>query len=212
MLQTTVQDIKAYADFVDSLVNQKRVFAVLGKSAADSAKFDFAYYGNADTLEVTPRLTKHPIEYMQGRSDGSLALDDNITRAEAAQMISRIIADTSKTQNGITFSDVSVDSWYYDAVSSLCAKGIMAGYEDGSFKPNQNITRAELAAILSKFIYNGDTALQASDVDSSAWYANALAKMMNAGYIHGYEDGSIRPDQFVTREETKIIIDRMLKK
>lgn len=212
MLQTTVQDIKAYADFVDSLVNQKRVFAVLGKSAADSAKFDFAYYGNADTLEVTPQLTKHPVEYMQGRSDGSLALDDNITRAEAAQMISRIIADTSKTLNGITFSDVSADSWYYDAVSSLCAKGIMTGYADGSFKPNQNITRAELAAILSKFIYNGDTALQTADVDSSAWYANALAKMLNAGYIHGYEDGSIRPDQFVTREETKIIIDRMLKK
>ena len=137
MLQTTVQDIKEYADFVDSLISQKRVFAVLGKSAADRAKFDFAYYGNADTLEVTPRLTKNPVEYMQGRSDGSLALDDNITRAETAQMISRIIADPRAAQNGITFSDVPADAWYYSAVSSLCEKGIMAGYEDGSFKPNQ---------------------------------------------------------------------------
>ena len=212
MLQTTVQDIKEYADFVDSLVNQKRVFAVLGKSAADSAKFDFAYYGNADTLEVTPRLTKYPTDYMQGRSDGSLALEDNITRAEAAQMISRIIADTRKASGGTAFSDVTSDAWYCGAVASLCEKGIMTGYEDGSFRPNQNITRAELAAILSKFIYNGDTSLQAADVDSGAWYADALAKMINAGYIHGYEDGSVRPDQFVTRGETKIMIDRMLNK
>lgn len=56
MLSTTVEDIRGYADFVDSLVGQMRVFAVLGKSDADSAKFNFAYYADADTLTVTPRF------------------------------------------------------------------------------------------------------------------------------------------------------------
>ena len=212
MLLTTVEDIKDYADLVDSFVKQKRVFAVLGMEAADSAEFDFAYYGNADTLEVTPRLTKNPAEYMRGRDDGLLALDDNVTRAEAAQMLSCIIADRSVTQNYIAFSDVPAGAWYYDAVMSLCGKGIMSGYEDNSFKPDKNITRAELSAVLARFIYDGNTELRAVDVDKNSWYADAVAKMINAGYINGYEDGTIKPDKLITRGETSAIIDRMLSK
>lgn len=210
MLSTTVDDIKGYADFVDSLVAQKRVFAVLGKSAADSAKFDFAYYGNGDTLEVTPRLTRNSVEYMKGRNDGSLALDENITRAEAAEIISRIVADKRGALGEVSFDDVSSDMWYYNAVISLCEKGIISGYENDTFRPNENITRAELAAILSRFIYDGDTELTAIDIDAGAWYHDALAKMINAGYIKGYEDGTVKPDRPVTRGEAKIIIDRML--
>lgn len=211
MLETTVDDIKGYADFVDGLVNQNRVFAVLGKAAADSAKFDFAYYGNSDTLEVTPRFTRNSVEYIKGRADGSLALDDNITRAEAAKIISRIIADRRGAMDEVSFSDVTSDDWYYNSVISLCEKEILSGYEDNTFRPDKYITRAELAAMLAKFIYECDTDFTAVDVDADAWYHDAVAKMINAGYIKGYEDGTIRPDRLVTRGETKLIIDRMLK-
>lgn len=149
---------------------------------------------------------------MRGRDDGLLALDDNVTRAEAAQMLSCIIADRSVTQNYIAFSDVPAGAWYYDAVMSLCGKGIMSGYEDNSFKPDKNITRAELSAVLARFIYDGNTELRAVDVDKNSWYADAVAKMINAGYINGYEDGTIKPDKLITRGETSAIIDRMLSK
>lgn len=212
MLETTVDDIKGYADFVDELVNQKRVFAVLGKAAADSAKFDFAYYGNVDTLEVMPCLTRKNVEYMKGRADSSLDLDSNITRAEAAEIISRVIADKRGATGEMSFDDVSDNDWYYNSVISLCEKEILSGYEDNTFRPNQNITRAELAEILAKFVYDGDTSLIAKDIDERAWYHDAVAKMINAGYIKGYEDGTIKPDKLVTRGETKTIIDRMLEK
>ncbi len=210
MLSTTVEDIKGCADFVDGLVNQNRVFAVLGKNAADSAKFDFAYYGNGDTLEITPCLTKKPVNYMKGRADGTLDLDGNITRAETAQIVSRIIADRRISDNS-NFDDIEPSAWYHDAVVSLCDKGIMSGYGDNTFKPDKNITRAEFAAVMARFIFDGDTALTAKDIDSGAWYANSMAKMINAGYIGGYEDGTIKPDNFITRGEVKTIIDRMLK-
>lgn len=210
MLETTVDDIKGYADFIDELVNQKRVFAVLGKSAADSAKFDFAYYGNGDTLEVTPRLTKNRAEYIKGREDGSPDLDSNITRAEAAEIVSRIIADKREQSGTIEFKDVPRDAWYHDSVISLCEKEILSGYDDNTFRPNQNITRAEMAALLSKFIYDGNSEINASDVPESAWYAPYVAKMVNAGYISGYDNGMIRPDRYITRGEVKSIIDRML--
>lgn len=210
MLETTVNDIKNYADFIDELVNQKRVFAVLGKIAADSAEFDFAYYGNGDTLEITPCLTKKTVNYMKGRADGALDLDSSITRAETAQIVSRIIADRRISDNS-NFDDIAPSAWYHDAVVSLCDKGIMSGYGDNTFKPDKNITRAELAEILSKFVYDGNTKLTAIDIDNGAWYHDAVAKMVNAGYIKGYEDGTIQPDRLVTRGEVKTIIDRMMK-
>lgn len=210
MLETTVDDIKNYANFVDSLTAQKRVFAVLGKTAADSAKFDFAYYADGDTLEVTPRLTRQPVEYMQGREDGSLDLDSGITRAETAAIISRVTADKRIVYSGSGFEDVGADAWYNNAVATVTKKGIMSGYSGGTFAPDKNITRAEFALVMSKFIFDGDTKLTAYDVDDNAWYADAIAKMMNAGYINGYEDGTIRPEQLITRGEASQIIDRML--
>jgi Zn-dependent M16 (insulinase) family peptidase len=212
MLNTTVKDIKGYADFVDELVSQKRVFAVLGQQAADNAEFDFAYYGSDVTLEVTPRLTKKASGYINGKSDTEFFPDDNITRAETAVIISQLLADKRKPQRENTFNDIPVNAWYKDAVTSLCEKGIMSGYVGNLFKPEQAITRAELTSILSKFIFNGDSELKSvySDLSKTAWYSDSMAKMINAGYISGYSDGTLRPDSYITRAEVTAIVNRML--
>lgn len=208
MLTTTVDDIKSYADFVDNAVSQMRIFAVLGKNAADSAKFDFAYYGNGNTLEITPRLTKNP-------SDCGLTPNgDLLTRGEAAVAVSRITADKRPPQGENPFTDVTNTDLYCGAAVSLFEKGIISGYENNMFMPNQHIARAELAAILSKFIFGGDSELKAqhSDIDPNAWYGTAIAKMINAGYINGDGDGIFRPDEYVTKAEAVTIINRMLVK
>ena len=211
MLETTVEDIKGYADFVDELVNQKRVFAVLGKNAADSAKFDFAYYGNGDTLEVTPRLTKYPSGYINGRSESEFAPDDNITRAETAYIVSQLLADKRLPVTANSFRDVSDNAWYRNAVLSLCEKNIISGYDGNLFNPEQSITRAELASVLSKLVFDGNKQLDASysDMDINAWYADSMAVLVNEGYLSGYDDGTLRPDVYVTRAEVVSIINRM---
>lgn len=212
MLAVTVEDLKGYADFVDSLVSQNRVFAVLGKSAADNAKFDFAYYANADTLEVTPRLKKTPCAYIQGRREDTFAPDAYITRAEAAGLIARIISDQRDAQNQSSFNDIKPTEWFYNSVVSLAEKGIINGYQNGEFRPQNNITRAELSAILSKFIYDksyGNNTVY-SDIDENDWFYIPVLKMINNGYITGYDDNTIRPDQPITRAETITIINRML--
>lgn len=88
----------------------------------------------------------------------------------------------------------------------------MSGYDDNLFKPEQPITRAELTSILSKFIFNGDSELKSvySDVSKNAWYSDNMAKMINAGYINGYSDGTLRPDSYITRAEVTAIVNRML--
>ena len=83
------------------------------------------------------------------------------------------------------FSDVKEADWYYDAVVSLAEKGILSGYADGTFRPNAQITRAELAAILSQFIY-GDSAsdkIGYSDVTDQDWFYEPVMKLSASGFL-----------------------------
>lgn len=212
MLATTVEDIKGYADFVDSLVSQNRVFAVLGKAAAADSAFDFAYYANADTLKIVPALKKNPKAYINGISENLFAPDDYITRAEIAVMIDRITADRRSAQHASPFNDVKENDWFYSSVVSLAVKGIIDGYENGDFKPQSYISRAELSEILSKFIYDEYSGAGESylDMDNKAWFYVPVSKMISKGYITGYDDNTIRPAQAVTRAEAVTIINRML--
>ena len=208
MLSTTVAELRGYADFVDGLAAQQRVFAVLGKAAADSAAFDFAYYADADTLAVTPRFGKHAVY----QPDETAAPDAALTRGEAAVLIDRLLADRRPPERETRFTDVDRDKAYYTAVCSLAEKGILTGYGDGSFRPDAAITRAEFAAVLSQFIFGARPAQAAaySDVPVTAWYYPAVARMTAAGYLKGYGDGSFRPDAAITRAEAGAILARML--
>ena len=212
MLSTTVEDLIGYADFIDKCVSQGHIYAVLSKEAADNAKFDFSYYANSETIKIIPQLTRNPQGYIKGKAENTFAPDDYITRAEVAGIIDRIIADKRNAKYPGVFSDVNKNEWYYNAVVSLNEKGIINGYETGKFKPGNYITRAELATILSKFIYNADTdtGVKFSDINGDEWYYTSISAMIGKGYITGYEDNTIRPNQPVTRAETVAIINRML--
>ena len=89
---------------------------------------------------------------------------------------------------------------------------IFSFYDENLFKADQPISLADLNSILSKFIFNGDSELKSvySDVSKTAWYSYSMAKMINAGYISGYSDGTLRPDSYITRAEVTAIVNRML--
>ncbi len=210
-MSCTVADIKGYGDFIDRLAVQNRIFAVLGKQAADKAEFRFAYYADEKNLDITARFKKTSGAYMRGRSENMFAPDEGVTRAETAALISRLMADERGAQLGNIFSDIDKSAWYYNDVSAVCEKNIMTG-SGGAFEPDRRITRAELAAVLSKFIFRGDSKLDSdySDMSESDWFYEPMAIMVNAGYLRGYEDGTIRPDNEVSRAELAAVMNRVL--
>ena len=142
--------------------------------------------------------------------------NNQITRAEVATIFYRLLEDEVRDEYDTTvndFSDVSADSWYNQTVSTLASMGIVKGYEDGTFRPNAPITRAEFGAIATRFFAETGATYEPgtfSDVTGDEWYANAIQDAVNLGLIGGYEDGTVRPNNNITRAEACAIVNRTL--
>ena len=108
-----------------------------------------------------------------------------------------------------TFTDVEADFWAYDAICSMSQKGIISGFGDGSFKPEQSITRAEFAKII---IGNESVSLEATteftDVGKDKWYFDKVMMAASIGIINGVGDGKFLPEENITREEAAVIMKR----
>ena len=142
----------------------------------------------------------------------------NITRAEVATIFYRLLKDEVREEietDVNSFPDVNADDWFNVTVSSLANMNAISGYEDGTFRPNEPITRAELAAMAVRFYeafeaeYEEGTFL---DVDGDEWYADAIAAAEELGIIGGYPDGTVRPNNNITRAETCAIVNRVLER
>ena len=153
--------------------------------------------------------------YVVGYPDGMVYPQKNITRAEVATIFFRLLTDETREANmtkSNSYNDMKDGAWYICAVSTLSKMGIIKGYEDGSFKPDASISRAEFAAIAARFDPDGDkTPATFSDV-SSHWAKDEISIAANHGWIKGYEDGSFKPDQKITRAETMTLVNRVLKR
>ena len=153
--------------------------------------------------------------YLIGNDDGLIRPEANITRAEVATIFFRLLTDETRESfwsDTNSYTDVAAGSWYNNAVSTLSAMGVLGGYEDGSFRPNASITRAEFAKIaVSFFELEGlDCENPFLDVAPGAWYAESVAAAAEIGLIEGYEGGFFRPDAPITRAEACTIVNRTL--
>lgn len=117
------------------------------------------------------------------------------------------------------FNDLdSTDEIYASSINNLNRLGIIDGYEDGSFRPDAEITRAEMTQIISNLIpitnYNSAGTITAdriySDIPAEHWANNVIARASNLNYINGYEDGTFKPENNITYAETIKIITTML--
>ena len=153
--------------------------------------------------------------YVVGYPDGMVYPQKNITRAEVATIFFRLLTDETREANMTKsngYNDVKDGDWFCCAVSTLSKMGIIKGYEDGSFKPNDPISRAEFAAIAARFDPDGDkTPATFADI-TSHWAKDEISIAANHGWIKGYEDGSFKPDQKITRAETMTLVNRVLKR
>lgn len=103
-------------------------------------------------------------------------------------------------------SDIS-GHWASEAIQEWLDKGLANGYPDGSFKPNENITRAEFMSLVNKsFDFTAEEEISYSDVSESKWYYNVVKATKAAGYLTGYPDGTIKPEELITRQEAAVII------
>src|SRR5665648_69736 len=108
-------------------------------------------------------------------------------------------------------SDIS-GHWAEDTIQSWVDQGTIKGYEDGSFKPENTISRAEFMTMVNGIFGHTDVkATTYTDVKSDSWYADAVAKAAAAGYIEGYPDGTMKPDNSISREEAATIIMKINK-
>ena len=159
--------------------------------------------------------TEDHVAYIIGYEDGTVRPGTNITRAEVATIFFRLLTDETRESywsQSSGFTDVASGAWYNNAVSTLTRAGILDGYEDGSFRPNASITRAEFTKIAVSFFKHagGASSNPFNDVPDSAWYAEFVKAAAELGLIDGYEDGTFRPNAPITRAEACTIVNRTL--
>ena len=169
-------------------------------------------------LAETPWLnTEDHYAYIVGYSeDGTVRPNANITRAEVATIFFRLLTDDARDQFWSTsnnFSDVAPDAWYNNAVSTMVNAGIIQGYEDGTFRPNASITRAEFAAIASRFMSAGYDVEEDLFTDIAAhWARESINDAAMAKWISGYPDGTFLPDKAITRAEAVTLVNNVLQR
>jgi len=158
-----------------------------------------------------------------GYPDGAFRPNANVTRAQFAALLIRTLGITEQAGTGQRFTDVAPGAWYVGAVETAAAAGLVGGYPDGSFKPNANITRQELAAMVTRGLaYQGkDVKLSAAEVEAilarfsdaakiSPWARNVAAVAADQGIVGGRTGNTFAPQENATRAEAIVMLKRML--
>lgn len=157
--------------------------------------------------------TADHFQYVQGYPDDTVGPERNITRAEATVIFFRLLNDSVRTEYldaTNEFPDVKLNDWFNLGISTMENGGFVSGYDDGLFRPNGYITRAELATIISNFDdLEPATENKFADVDGH-WAERYINSSAEKGWLSGYEDGLFRPNQYITRAETMSMINRVL--
>ena len=202
--------------------NESAVLNAKNSAGVPLKPLDFPKPSVSYTVKSSPAIiaaaclnTKDHYSYLIGYSDGTVRPNGRITRAEVATIFFRLLTDDTRQRNWSsenTFSDVSADKWYNNAVSTLCHMGVLGGYSDGTFRPNAPITRAEFAKIAVSFAQANGSAVYSyfTDVKTTDWFAPYVTAAKDSGLIEGYSDGSFKPENRITRAEACAIVNRVL--
>ncbi|MCU6797473.1 S-layer homology domain-containing protein [Paenibacillus sp. WQ 127069] len=147
--------------------------------------------------------------YMTGYPDGTFRPDKPITRAEMATVLVRLFGkDKGNKTAAKTYTDTTPGHWANAAIDLAADSGLMDGYPDGSFKPEQTITRAEAASIAARLSSAAEGSGSFSDTVGH-WAAAAIGKAKAAGVVNGYGDGTFRPEQTLTRAEAVMMLNKL---
>lgn len=168
------------------------------------------YYSNA-----VRTISEHGL--MTGTGKNTFSPDFPATRSMIVSILHRL-EGAPITQSDSGFYDITANSWYENAVTWASTNGIVSGYEDGSFRPNEVITREQLAAILYRYAIfksvdtsiNADLSNFADATSISSWAEEALCWANTAGLVNGISDDLIDPQGTATRAQVAVIIERLI--
>ena len=152
--------------------------------------------------------------FLVGYAEGTFGPERNMTRAEVTTMFARLLTEqieADKTYSS-TFNDVAKNCWAANYIGYMQQFGIVTGYEDGSFRPDAPVTRAEFAAIASRFEKLTQGSKSFTDVPDTHWAVRYINFAATRGWVTGYEDGSFKPEHSITRAEVAAVTCRLLER
>lgn len=231
--EATVENIDKYKEIEDNNHNTSAVVTIPdGEPTREGFVFQ-GWYANGKLVDESITITEDVVvsakwinltpakdlsseehtAYIKGYPEGDVRPEANITREEVATIFYRLLSDAKLAEiktNQNNFKDVAADRWSINAISTLANGGYINGYPDGRFDPEAKITRAEFVTIAARFIdaIEGIDAYY-NDVDGH-WAEEYIALVSDQAWISGYEDGSFRPDNTITRAEVMRIVNSML--
>lgn len=174
---------------------------------------------NADTVQnhrgTTPSLLNGDdhFAYIIGSSDALVRPNDNITRAGVATIFFRLLKDSVRDANlltGNTYTDVPDGHWANAAISTMTGLDIVRGYDAAAFGPGDPITRAQFAAICARFDTGKSNGSRTFSDIKGHWAKAYIERAAELGWISGFQDGTFRPDAYITRAQAVTMINRML--
>ena len=162
---------------------------------------------------ATLNKTDH-FAFLKGYPGGGFAPGRNMSRAEVTTMFARLLTEQMEANKSYpaSFSDVTSTHWAANYIGYMEQFGIVRGYNDGTFRPNAPITRAEFAAICCRFEQLTDGTAAFTDVPASHWAAKSIAYAATRGWVTGYADGTFKPGNNITRAEVAAVTCRLLER
>ena len=148
---------------------------------------------------------------LNGYIDGSFQPDKIITRAEFLHLLNNTTQTSFTSYADTTFSDVNKNDWFYADVTQAVDKKVTTGFSDGTFRPNEPITRAEASMMMYKAeqLEQNETATNRFTDNIPVWAKGAIGAVVDAGYLSGYQDGTFGADKGMTRAEAISALERM---
>lgn len=154
------------------------------------------------------------LAFLSGYANGTFGPDRNMTRAEVTTMFARLLTEKMAADQTYsnTFSDVAKSHWAANYIGYMQQFGIITGYADGSFRPDASVTRAEFAAIASRFEKLTQGSKSFTDVPDTHWAVKYINFAATRGWVTGYADGTFKPEHSITRAEVAAVTCRLLER
>lgn len=216
--------LKQLAVFIEHSDGEKKVVipevVTMAKGELGS-RFTVEKFSTFSIIQVNKKEeTKPPLEvkeheaYIKGFPDGTFGPEKNVTRAQVATMIARILGYTDGTVNTAPFKDIPSDHYAAGAIAFVKERGIMNGDVNGNFRASENITRAQMATVVANFkqlSIEENVAITFNDTKGH-WAQWMIEANRAAGIINGRQDGSFAPDEHLTRAQAVVMMNRMFER
>ena len=210
--QEMLSNLHIFVEHSDGTKELLQGTIVEAADGSEAIQFTVTRFSTFSILYVESPAEEEPATsltaYINGFADGTFRPDQGITRAEMAAILARTVA----VGTGIKadYADLQQTHWAYDEIQQVIQSGLMKGYPDGQFKPDQRMTRAELAAIAFALKDLSAAAGWSYTDTQDHWAEQMIEAVRTAGLMNGYPDGSFRPNNTVTRAEVVVLMNRLL--